>query len=425
MGLRVLMLTDFFRPIIGGQELHVERLSAALAARGHAVALATLRHGDSPAREERDGVRIYRLQGSVQRAATLFSQSGRRFAPPLPDPEALWALGEIIRRERPQIIHAHSWILHSVLPLKAWSGAKLLLTLHDYSLRCPTKTLLHHNVSQCDGPSLRKCLACGSRHYGQAKAAATMAAMGVTTLVEQALVDMFVPVSRAVADGNGLTGSSLPYRVISNFIPDQLPSLPGDELAPYLAQLPPAGYLLFVGALSANKGVGPLLEAYRRLPAAPPLVMIGANQGQDSLTPQEHVVQLRDWPHGAVMEAWRRCGLALVPSTWGEPCPTVVMEAMASGKPVVGTMTGGIPELVEDGVTGMLVPPGDSRALALAIATLLGQPDLAARLGVAGRERVRRFQASTVVAEIEELYLDVMGVGVEMGLHTRATGAHA
>jgi glycosyltransferase involved in cell wall biosynthesis len=87
--------------------------------------------------------------------------------------------------------------------------------------------------------------------------------------------------------------------------------------------------------------------------------------------------------------------------TFGISC----LEAMAFGLPVVATRAGGLPEVVEDGVTGLLVPPGDTHALAEAIGRLLRDPDLRRRLGEAGRERVlARFTAEHVVKEMIPVY---------------------
>jgi glycosyltransferase involved in cell wall biosynthesis len=88
-----------------------------------------------------------------------------------------------------------------------------------------------------------------------------------------------------------------------------------------------------------------------------------------------------------------------------EALPNVLLESMAAATPVVATRVGGTPEAIQDGVTGVLVPPGDSPALARAIHQLLADPELAARLGQAGRQLVcRRFSMDAMVQATERLY---------------------
>ncbi len=88
-----------------------------------------------------------------------------------------------------------------------------------------------------------------------------------------------------------------------------------------------------------------------------------------------------------------------------EGMPNAVLEAMAAARPVVAVRVGGVPELVDDGVTGVLVPPGDAPAMARAVGRLLDEPALAARFGAAGRERAERLFACEVAARrLAELY---------------------
>jgi glycosyltransferase involved in cell wall biosynthesis len=125
---------------------------------------------------------------------------------------------------------------------------------------------------------------------------------------------------------------------------------------------------------------------------------------------------LESWPHPAVMEAWRRSLAGIVPSVWPDPCPTVVMEAMASGRPVVGTRTGGIQDLVIDGETGFLVPPGDARAVGATMARLVVDAGLREAMGRAALRRVRQFSASAVAERIEHAYEALLGGTMERGL---------
>lgn len=97
---------------------------------------------------------------------------------------------------------------------------------------------------------------------------------------------------------------------------------------------------------------------------------------------------------------------ASVHPSLSEGLPNAVLESMAAGVPVVATRIGGTPEAIEDGVTGLLVPPGDSAALARAMCRLLEDRELAARLGQAARRRVSEcFSLERMVRETERLYL--------------------
>lgn len=400
--MRVLMLTELYPPIIGGVEQHVRNLSAALARRGHDVSVATLWHEGLAERELDGDVRVHRLRGAVQRAAWLFSDARRRYAPPFPDPRILLGLRRVMERERPQVVHAHGWLMHSFLPLKVGSAVPLVATLHDSGLSCAKKTFLYRG-SECDGPSLARCPGCAVEHYGAAKGLPTLLANWGMGPAARAAVDMFLPVSRAIAASNGLVGSQLPFEVVPNFVPDDVAaSRAGSD--PLLAQLPEGEFLLFVGALGRHKGVHVLLEAYAGLDNAPPLVLIGSAWPDAPTDFPANVVVLRDWPHSAVMEAWRRSLLGLVPSMGLEPCPTVAMEAMASGRPVVASRIGGLPDLVADGETGLLVPPRDPPALAHAVAWLLAHPRDGAAMAARARAELDRYQWNEVGESWERIY---------------------
>jgi glycosyltransferase involved in cell wall biosynthesis len=229
-------------------------------------------------------------------------------------------------------------------------------------------------------------------------------------LAERGLVDMFLPVSQAVAIGNGLVGSRLPFQVVHNFIPDDV-GIQADEIEPYLSELPTGDYLLFVGALSRQKGVDVLLRAYTDLTNAPPLVLIGYPTQEWSILSADcptNVFVFKNWPRHAVMEAWRHSLLALLPAVGPESCPTVVMEAMWAGRPVIASRIGGLVDLVAEGETGLLVEPGNSAALREAIERLLADPGLRLRMGQAALSKVVGFRASTVVPRIEQVYEQVL-----------------
>lgn len=407
--MRILMLSQFYPPIIGGEEQAVQSLSAELVSRGHDVAVVTLWQQGLAEFEQDHGVRVYRIRSSMQRMPGLFSHSERPYAPPFPDPEAMLTLRRIIIDERPEIVHAHNWLVYSFLPLKAWSGARLIVTLHSYNLVCVKTTLMYHKAL-CEGPSMKKCLGCAIKHYGFAKGIPIVLSNQLMGLVERGAVDMFLTVSRAVAVDNGLVGSELPFQVIPNFMPDDACVLQGDAEA-YLAQLPAQNYLLFVGALNYQKGVDVLLRAYADLTHAPPLVLIGyptVDWPNLRVDCPENVYVFNNWPRYAVMEAWRRSIIALAPSVGPETFGIAVMEAMSLGCPVIASRIGGLVDLVADEETGLLVQPADPSALQQAIERLLSDPNLRSRMGKAGLDKVTEYRASKVVPRIEQIYEQVL-----------------
>jgi glycosyltransferase involved in cell wall biosynthesis len=406
--MKVLMLTQFYLPFLGGEELLVQNLSRELVARGHDVAVVTLEHPAAPAFEVDRGVRIYRLRGTVQRLPFLYSDTGRRFAPPVPDPELTLALKDVVARERPEVVHAHNWLVHSFLPLKAWSGARLVLSLHDYSLQCARKDLMYRGAP-CPGPGPARCLECCAGHYGLAKGLPTLLLHRAMLYAEWAAVDMFLPISNAVAEASGLVGSRLPYQVMPEFVADDV-AAPGGDPEPWLSQLPEGDFLLFVGGLRRVKGIEVLLEAYAGLPAPPPLAIVGYTcpDPAGAIEFPAGVCVLRDWPNEAVLHAWRRCLFGLVPSIWAEPFGIVALEAMAAGRPVIASRIGGLADLVADGETGLLVPHGDPAALRQAMARLLADPSLRERMGRAAQGRLSQYLARSVVPRFEAVYRRVL-----------------
>ncbi len=136
-------------------------------------------------------------------------------------------------------------------------------------------------------------------------------------------------------------------------------------------------HVLYVGRLSEEKGVRVLAEAAEDLP----LVVVGDGPLRDLLPQAVGFV-----PPAELGPWYERASVVVVPSL-REGYGMVAREAMAHGRPVVASAVGGLLDAVEDGVTGLLVPPGDPTALRVALDRLLADPALAARLGASGRAR--------------------------------------
>lgn len=396
------MLSQFFPPIIGGEERHVKVLSEALSRRGHVVSVATIKQGDQPDVEVQSGVTIHRLQGSLQRRAGLFSESQRRHAPPFPDPELMLGLNRIVRAEKPDVVHGHNWLIHSYLPLQQIYKKRLIVTLHDYSSVCAKKNLIREGTP-CAGPTPLKCLPCAGQHYGNVKGAVTWLTNASLGRIGLRQADAFIAVSQSVATRCGLDPKRHQFEIIPTFLSDDVGQL-NEGYDDFLALLPKSDFMLFVGDLMRLKGVHTLLEAYSRIENAPPLVLIGRRCKDTPTNLPANVTMLDSWPHGAILHAWNRCLFGVAPSEGLETCGTVVMEANVFGKPVVACRTGGLTETVADGKTGILVPPGDVEALRQALLTMLGDHGLRAKMSAASRVHAGTYMPQAVVPRIERIY---------------------
>ena len=156
--------------------------------------------------------------------------------------------------------------------------------------------------------------------------------------------------------------------------------------------------LLFVGRLASIKGLPVLIDAIKLLVMNyPNLVLTIVGDGPDRRLLEEQTKQLGLESNihfiGPLSQTEVANNLAstdvFVLPSFGEGVPVVLMEAMASGVPVVATQIAGIPELVEDGISGYLVPPGDQKLLADRINDLLSNSELRQQMGQSGREKVK------------------------------------
>jgi glycosyltransferase involved in cell wall biosynthesis len=397
--MRILMVAQSFSPIVGGEERIVEDLSRELSRRGHEVVVATLRQplGEPPPRE--DGVEVELLETAMSRVPGLAADPERAYAPPAPDPLTVRDLRRVVRDFRPDVVHAHNWLVHSYLPLDRRSGAAFVLSLHDYSLVCATKRFFYKG-GVCSGPGPRKCLAHSLSYYGAAKGAVAVTGVALANPVLRRRVDMFLPVSEAVRELSGID-ERLPHRVVPNLIGEMPPPPPADE--PRLRELPGEPYILYFGDVTEDKGVGWLLEAYRELDDAPPLVLIG-RQELEGAGEVPGVLALERMPHPVAIEALRRAAFTVAPSLLPESFGIVALEAAAAGKATIAADHGGLRDVVVDGETGYLVAPGDREGLRAALASLAGDAELRARMGEAARRRARLFGPDVVVPEFEAAY---------------------
>ena len=323
-------------------------------------------------------------------------------------PRAYRALVQVVDEVRPDVAHVHhvfERLTVSVLDALQRRGVPTVMTLHDYKPVCPNFRLF------TDGAPCTRCLSgryvnvvrhrCleGSR-WRSVAAAADAYASRARGVYER--VDRFLAPSAFLRD-----------RVVEGGLPaERVQVLPNPVVA--AASLRPSApgppVVLYASRLVAVKGVDTLLDAAARLPAGVRVRLAGSGRLERAVRSRVAVEGLPvdvlgPLPPERVAAELRAAAVAVLPALWWENCPMAVLEAAAHGVPVVASAVGGVPELVDDGGTGLLVPPGDAAALAGALTRLLSDPAEADRLGRAGWARVRsRHDPVDHVAALQEQY---------------------
>ncbi len=194
----------------------------------------------------------------------------------------------------------------------------------------------------------------------------------------------------------------------------------GVDLSEFRDAMPtrrPRPYVLAMGRHVRQKGFDVLIDAWAevqsRLPHPIDLVIAGDGPERGALLAlarERNVDDTIEFPgrcdRTGTASLFAGC-VAFVLSSCHEPFGIVNLEAMAAGKPVVATNVGGVGEIVDDGVTGILVPAGDASALANALERVLTTPDLANALGDAGKARSAAYEWTRIGADYERVYGDV------------------
>ncbi|MCE9635481.1 MAG: glycosyltransferase [Planctomycetes bacterium] len=185
--------------------------------------------------------------------------------------------------------------------------------------------------------------------------------------------------------------------------------------APIVAA-PGTGRVLCVGRLEPQKDPLGLIEAFRRVREERPATLTFLGRGSMDAQVRRAAAAL---PAGSVEFAgfaadpvphFDAADMVVLASRW-EGLGLALVEAAQRGRPVVATCVGGVPEVVEDGVTGLLVPPGDAKALAEAILRVLDDPEFARRMGAAARARaLGRFSVERCLAQHEAVYARALGM---------------
>lgn len=456
--LRLLLVTDSYPPFVGGADADTEALGKAMARLGHAVMVATPWQPGLALEETSAEVLVHRIRPLSTRMAWFARDARRRHHPPFPDPGTVFGLRRLIRRHRPDVVHSYGWITSSTALAMVGTGIPLLVSARDFGQICPVRTLAYHRGGICSGPGLAKCMGCAGRTHVADEAGASVLGGAVPRVNApqrfRGAAKAVVAVLSVHAGMRLLPPRTTAIHSVSTFVTDMVgrefrslpigpvPTPPIITIPPFLraassdreeegrsgptvgaVQLPDRPFILFVGSLLPNKGVWTLLEAYGRLSQPPPLVLLGPRHHNSPTVLPPGVLAPGQATGAEVLAAWDAALFGVVPSVGAETFGNVAVEAMARSRAVIASDVGGLRDIVQHGVTGYLLPPGDVAALADAMRRLIADPSLAQRLGAAGSERVARFSAATVVPRYEALYRQVAERGMVPASEPDATRA--
>ena len=361
---------------IGGMQNHTAELTRALDRRGVLQTVLTTRPPTAPYFQRLgDHTRVIRLGLPVRRFRQLYAPQAAVLAP--------------ILAARADVVHVHLGEDLAVLPLGAAAAR-----IHRLPLVLTVHTSLRHTLAVSDLRSaILKTLGGAIERWGEHSADAVLA---ITPRLFRLLASDGVEADRVHLIPPGVN-----------------PSLfEGPFEDPFSGVGRPR--VLFVGRLAPQKGVRALVAAAGLLEdESAQVLLVGDGPERPALEREAERLGVNGRLHFVGFLAHERlpavmshADLLVLPSLY-EELGTVLLEAMQAGLPIVASKTGGIPDVIEDGVNGMLVPPGDPKAIALAIDRLLANRDLARRLSEGAQEGGKDYDWEVLAGRVLRVYRGV------------------
>jgi glycosyltransferase involved in cell wall biosynthesis len=382
--MRVLFVTHSFPRSVGdGAGAFVLRLAVALKARGVEVRVLAPSAPGLAGRDTIDGIEVHRFRyaprswETLAYEGTMAEQVSSGMKGKLALLGLIWGTKRAVVRAvsefRPDVVHAHWWFPCGLGAANGAGQIPLVVTMHGSDVRLAAKTAFAPMF-------FRKVMR---------RAAATTAVSG--WLADQA-AKLGAPVRPEVA--------SMPTDV------ERFEFNGGNR----------SRSVLFVGRLNKQKGPADLIRAMSSLPSDVSVDLVGDGPDRAALEAQARAAGVLDrakfhgqLPRSAIVSLYRQASVVAMPST-EEGLGLVAAESLLTGTPVVAYNSGGVTDLVVDGETGILCPPGDSAAMAGSLNALLSDPARARRMGATGRERMLgRFTPDHVARTYEGIYTRVAG----------------
>jgi glycosyltransferase involved in cell wall biosynthesis len=395
---KILIVSDGFPPHSWGGAHSIAYVHAqGMQQRGYKVCVFTTTQDTkaSTGWNEYKGLRVYTVY-------TNYHERWRAYVG-LYNPRVISEFKKEIAQLRPDIVHfhnVHQYVSYYALALAKRSGAKIFLTAHD------VMSVTYGKIDRPRKISWRENVVSAKRRFNPFRT------MVIRHYVKK--LDRVIAVSEALREAlvkNGI-GNVV---VIHNGIDIESFQKQGDVQALRRSLgLDTARTVLFVGRFTWLKGSEVLLEAMQKVVAVIPnarLLVVGTSLDDGMraalkrFSMEPYTLFQSNIPYNEVPVFYHLADVVVVPSLYLDPFPTVNLEAMAAGKPLVATCFGGSPEAVENGITGYIVNPKNTDELAEKIMIVLNDKDLAHKFGGAGHERaIGKFSLKRFIDAYEKLY---------------------
>jgi glycosyltransferase involved in cell wall biosynthesis len=319
------------------------------------------------------------------------------------NPISLIKLMFTLRSFKPDIVHLNNiWYQNSSSILLTLKRYPAIMTVHDLQIVCPCRLIPNNsNITTCKGIFDAKCKNCLGKDYFNQK--------------------IFYSLMRYLIKNITLllTNSEYTLRCIKN-LKKEIPIKHlkfGIKLLNY-SELKNNKKILFVGRLTKGKGVEYLIKSLpliiKKIPTAS-LIILGNGPEKKSLLNLSEDLKLSKKilfvdkvPHDLVQKYYNESSIVIVPSISVETLGLIGPEAMSVGRPVIATNVGGIPEWCIDGITGYLVPPGNSKAIAQKVIKLFSDNRLLKKMSKAARKKSEEYDIRNHVIELENIYVEII-----------------
>jgi glycosyltransferase involved in cell wall biosynthesis len=403
--MRILICSSFFPPhYLGGAELIAYKQAKTLLQMGHDVRVFSGRLGGRWFRRHR-----VKYEGGAfpTTRVSLTAQDISGTSWDLKSADICREFGRTLDEFAPDVVHFHNIVGLSLGMIDECSRRRVptVMTLHDYWGICFKNTLLKNSGNICKQGGLA-CLDCREMLAGPLPLPTPV--RNAQLLLSLRKLRRLIAPSRFIAEqyaANGIPKDRI--TVLQNGIDVENFARGPRKTAPLT--------LGFIGHLGMHKGLDVLLHALSLMDASKiRLLVVGTGDEAERFQAFCHERGLDPYvtfygqvDNHRIATIYRQIDVLIVPSVWPENSPVTITEAMASGIPVIASDVGGIGELVEDGVTGYLVPLRDSLAIAERIGRLLTRPELLTLMGQRALAKIEQYSMRRQVERLVEVYREL------------------